>query len=593
MSLQITKNPRDSVSLEKQLLKHDSQAGAMLSFAVGAGFLAAAMLAIQAWILSSVVERVFIQNQTLVEVLPWLAVMLVLIIIRSASLWGETVLAQKSSSRIKSSLRQRISAQLFSAGPAQAQQERSGELTNVLVEGIETLDSYLTQFLPARYLAFTVTAFIFVLILFLDPWTTLILLLTGPFLILLLALIGGRAKAITERRFLELSWMSAFFLDILQGIDTLKMFGRSQEQAANIEDISRKFGATTMEVLRTAFQTSLVMEWAATAATAMVAVEVSLRLMNHSISLERGLAVLLLTPEFFIPLRQMALRYHSGTTGKAAAGRIFALLDKGLINDQAESQSKTKAFDLPDKFDIQLENISFAYEDGQRPALQNCSLHIPHGETTALVGPSGGGKTTVSHLILRFIDPQAGSIRLEGIDLIDLEPSLWRSQIAWVPQHPYLFNGTVEDNIRIAKPQATPDEIVLSARHANAHDFITALPQGYATPLGEHGARLSGGQAQRIAIARAYLKSAPFLILDEPTAHLDSTSEALIQEALFGLMHGRTVLIIAHRLSLASQADHITVLDRGSVVESGNHQTLLAQKGMYFKMVTAAQGRVD
>jgi ATP-binding cassette subfamily C protein CydD len=176
--------------------------------------------------------------------------------------------------------------------------------------------------------------------------------------------------------------------------------------------------------------------------------------------------------------------------------------------------------------------------------------------------------------------------------LIDLEPSLWRSQIAWVPQHPYLFHGTVEDNIRIAKPQATPDEIVLSARYANAHDFITALPQGYTTPLGEHGARLSGGQAQRIAIARAYLKSAPFLILDEPTAHLDSTSEALIQEALFGLMHGRTVLIIAHRLSLASQADQIAVLDRGSVVESGDHQTLLARKGMYFKMVTAAQGGV-
>jgi ABC-type multidrug transport system fused ATPase/permease subunit len=332
------------------------------------------------------------------------------------------------------------------------------------------------------------------------------------------------------------------------------------------------------------------MEWAATAATAMVAVEVSLRLMNQSISLERGLAVLLLTPEFFLPMRQMALRYHSGTAGKAAAGRIFAILDRPTISPQSESLIKTKNIIIPDKFDILLEDINFAYEEGQRPALRNCSFHIPYGKTTALVGPSGGGKTTISYLILRFIEPQSGNIRLAGTDLTEMEPALFRSQVAWVPQHPYLFNGTVEENIRIARPQASPDEIALAAQHANAHDFIIAMTLGYDTPLGERGTRLSGGQAQRIAIARAYLKNAPFLILDEPTAHLDPTSEALIQEGLQGLMHDRTVLVIAHRLRLASQADQIIVLAGGAVVESGNHQTLMAQDGLYSKMVNPSQG---
>jgi len=288
----------------------------------------------------------------------------------------------------------------------------------------------------------------------------------------------------------------------------------------------------------------------------------------------------------------MALRYHSGTAGKAAASRIFYVLDKELTTTQRKIPSVIKRINIPNSFTIKFEGVSFAYEDGQRPALQNCSLDIPFGKTTALVGPSGGGKSTVSHMLLRFIDPQAGRIYLDGHNFKDLEPSLWRTRIAWVPQHPYLFHGSVDDNIRIAKPQASPDEIVQSARYANAHDFILQLPNGYDTLLGEHGSRLSGGQAQRIAIARAYLKNAPFLILDEPTAHLDSTSEALIQEALTGLMRSRTVLLIAHRLNLASQADQIAVLDHGSVVESGNHQTLMAHAGIYFKMITAAQGSV-
>ena len=374
------------------------------------------------------------------------------------------------------------------------------------------------------------------------------LLFAGPMLLLLLALIGGQARAITERRFLELSWMSAFFLDVLQGIATLKMFGRSREQAANIEQISQHYGKTTMEVLATAFQTSLMMEWAATAATAMVALEASLRLMNGALPFDRALAVLLLTPEFFLPLRQMAIKYHAGATGKAAAGRIFAILDTPVPgNSKWANQQMGKAANQRSGRRLRSDASTFASMtwsshtrrrrggfagDGQRPALQGFSLTIPHGQTVALVGPTGAGKTTVASLLLRFLDPDAGRISVGGMPLDDIDRAMWRGQVAWVPQLPHLFHGTVADNIRLARPEAGMDAVIAAARAAHADEFIAALPRGYDTPLGEGGARLSGGQRQRLAIARAFLKDAPVLILDEATASLDAGSEALIRDAL-------------------------------------------------------------
>ena len=285
-------------------------------------------------------------------------------------------------------------------GPAYTRSERSGELVNAAVQGVEALDDYITQFLPARTLAGLLPAFVFLAVFLLDPWTSLVLLFAGPMLILLLALIGGQARAITQRRFVELSWMSAFFLDVLQGIATLKMFGRSKEQAANIEEISQHYGKTTMEVLATAFQTSLMMEWAATAATAMVALEASLRLMSGALPFDRALAVLLLTPEFFLPLRQMAIKYHAGATGKAAAERIYAILDTPLAGNQRISEwanqrmgeSAYQRVSGPvdrqatalDRFDIRFDDVRFVYP---APSAEGSS---DDGSGRTAGGPTGG-----------------------------------------------------------------------------------------------------------------------------------------------------------------------------------------------------------
>ncbi len=555
---------------------------------VAAGFFAAVCVVAQAYVLSDIVDRIFQKKQTLADVTALLGVLLALAFLRAFIIWCSDVLAQRSASRLKGSLRQKLTQQIFALGPAYTQSESSGELVNATVEGVEVLDEYITTFQPARLLAMLVPAFVLVVIFLLDPPTTLILLFTGPILVLLLAFIGGRVKEITEKRFLELSWMSAFFLDMLQGLATLKMFGRSREQIDNIRDISRHYGATTMEVLRIAFQTGLVLEWGGTVATALVAVEISLRLMSGFLPFNRALAVLIVTPEFFLPLRQLALKYHAGTAGKAAADRIFAILDTPI--KQARAPTTRSARSLPARSDIRFDHVSFAYDAGQRPALQDFSLHLPHGQTIALVGATGAGKSTMAQLLLRFIEPDRGSITIDGLPLDEIDLAAWRARVAWVPQQPHLFHGTIADNIRLARSDASEADVSAAAQAAQAHEFIRQLPQGYATPIGERGARLSGGQQQRLAIARAFLKDAPFLILDEATSHLDSVSEAAIQDALTRLMRGRTVLIIAHRLKLVYTADRVAVLDRGRVIEVGDPRALLTQGGPYQQIVASYEG---
>jgi ATP-binding cassette subfamily C protein CydD len=575
------------MSVDGQIARLDDGARRLRYVTVALGVLASALFMAMAWLLSETVDRVFLGHQGLGHVSPLLWSMLVLAILRAGMVWSGEVVAQRGASRVKVVLRARLTQQLFALGPARAREERSGELVNTLVEGVEMLDEYVTQYQPARLLASIVPVLLLLVILALDPWTGLVLLFAGPMLVLLLAMIGARTKDLSVRRFRELSWMSAHFLDMVQGLATLKMFGRSKEQAVTIDEISQHFARTTMNVLRTAFQTSLMLEWAAVAATAFVALEVSLRLMHGLIPFTTALLVLLLTPEFFLPLRQLALKYHAGTAGRAAAQRILDFLDTPSVSAlTASCPAAVEAHAVgPQRMDIDFSDVHFAYDGGQRPALRGFNLSIPHGQTVALVGPTGAGKSTVASLLLRFIEPTAGAISVAGAPLCSFDLTTWRSLVSWVSQHPHLFYGTIAENIRLARPVSTIEEIEAAARAAHADEFIRALPQGYDTPIHEGGTRLSGGQRQRIAIARAFLKDAPLLILDEATAHLDTETEALIQDALHLLMRGRTTLIIAHRLTMAYEADEIVVMDQGRVLESGTHRTLLATGSLYPTLV--------
>jgi thiol reductant ABC exporter CydD subunit len=585
--------PRRPPSAAARLLALEPSARAYLRAATACGFVAALLVVPFAFLLAATVARVFLGGADLAAVAPFLVAISLLAVARAAFIWAAEVLGQRASSSLRGTLRDALTDRLQRLGPTFASGERTGELVSVLTAGLEAIDAWVVTFQPARTLAVLVPVLVVLVVAVVDPLSAVVLVVTGPVLVLLLALIGGRAKQLTERRFLELRWMSAFFADMLRGIPTLKMFGRSKEQVENVAAIGRTYGDTTMEVLRTAFQTALVLEWGGAVATALVAVEVSLRLMAGQMPFEPALAVLILAPEFFLPLRQLAIRFHVGAAGNAAATRMLTILDAPAAGDDARATGD----DAPAAGDdatapapvsppaIRLEGVHVAYEHGRRPALRGLDLDVPAGRTVALVGETGAGKSTVASLLLRFLESDAGAVTVDGVPLASIDVDAWRRSVAWVPQAPYLFAGTIAENVRLARPGATDAEVEAAAREAGAHEFVRALPLGYATPLGEDGARLSGGEQQRIALARAFLRDAPFVILDEVTSHLDPVSEGAITRAVERLARRRTVLVISHRLRLAAMADTVVVLAGGRAVEAGPPAELLVRAGPYRRLV--------
>jgi ATP-binding cassette subfamily C protein CydD len=527
-----------------------------LSFGATACWIAFALL------LSAVVDRVFLDGESLGSVSSVLAAMIAVVLVRGGVLWVSEVIAQRAAENVKASLRERLAAKLVALGPTYTRAERTGELVHTVGEGVEGLDGYITRFRPARVLAAAVPVVVGLVVLAIDPWTVTILLVTGPFLVLLLGLIGRRVRDQTRRRERELGWMSAHFLDVLRGLTTLKLFGRSTEQADTIAAVGRRYGSATMDVLRTAFQTTLVLEWGATAATALVAIEASVRLMDGKLAFGRALAVLLLAPEFFAPIRRLSAEYHAGRAGAAAASRVYEILD-----ERGRVAAPVAGSELPSRFDVRFEDVRVAFDGGARVALDECAFEIPDGSAVALVGPTGAGKTTVANVLLRFVEPDAGRVVVGGVSLADVDPAPWRTLVAHVPQHPYLFQGSVADNLRLARPTASDAELIAAATAANAHGFVSRMPNGYDTRVGEAGALLSGGERQRLAIARAFLRDAPLLILDEPTANLDEDSGEVVLDALRALARSRTVLLISHRPEPVLLADRVVSLASGRVVD--------------------------
>ncbi len=605
---------------ERRLLAYDRGAGARLWLAIAAGIAAVAAVVLGAVLMSEVVASVFLDGKDLAAAACLVVALALLAAVRAILLWGHDVLAQGASTRLRRRLRSDLTSRLFALGPGYTSAERTGELATVLTSGLDDIDVYVAAFQPARVLAVAAPLLVLAVVLVLDPPTAVVLIATGPVLVLLLGMIGSRTGSLSERRFAELRWMSAFFLDLLSGMATLKMFGRSAEQVGSIRAVSRRFGETTMEVLRTAFQTALVLEWGAAVAMAVVAVEVSLRLMDGTIPFQRALAVLIVCPEFFLPLRQLAVRYHTGSAGRTAAARVFAILDTpaaasadrparavttgavaaGAVAEDSVAQDTagrpaSSGLGGPARTapTIVFERVAFTYTDRSAAAIDDLTFTIPARARTALVGTTGAGKTTIVKLLLRFAAPDAGTILVDGHDLADINVASWRAAIGWVPQTPHLFHGTVADNLRLGRPDAMPDELERAARDAGAHEFIVTLPGGYDAPVGEDGLRLSGGQRQRLALARAILRDAPVLLLDEPTAHLDRRGEAMVAETLERLAHDRTVLIVTHRASLASTADAAVVLQHGRIVEAGAPATLLTSGGAFAALMAAGDDTGD
>jgi ATP-binding cassette subfamily C protein CydD len=572
------------MNLDQRLLKLASNLPFSLFIAIFFGFLSGICLILQAYMLSKIIHAVFLLHETLDGVYTLLVCFLGLALLRASFSWISDVSAQKLASRIKEDLRHRLLNHIFSIGPSFTRKERTGELVSVIFEAVEALDAYFSQYLPKLALAALIPLSFLFFIYPLDITTALVLTFTAPLIPFFMILIGSVTTTLTQRQWRILSRLSAQFLDILQGLTTLKIFGRSREQVKLIAEISEDFRQSTMNILRVAFLSALVLEMVATISTAIVAVEIGLRLLYGRMSFDHALFALLLAPEFYLPLRSLGIRFHIGAAGVTAAKRIFDIL---------ETKAPThKSFQRPTLAKIPtitFRDVHYQYENREVTAVQRVSFVLHPGKRVAIVGPSGSGKSTIADLLLGFTHPSQGEILIDGQPLETIELSFWRSFLTWVPQNPYLFDGTIQENIQIADPNASLSEVQRAAELAQADTFIQALPKGYETQVGERGQRLSGGQVQRLALARAFLKDAPIVILDEATANLDPENEALIRKAIDQLMTDRSTLLIAHRLGMVIEADQIMVMREGRIVEAGTHNQLVEQEALYAKMIRAYQ----
>jgi ATP-binding cassette subfamily C protein CydD len=569
-------------AITKTLKQWQRHAGVWLNIAVALGFTAGLALIAQAWLLAQTLNAVLFKQASLSEVWPWLGGLLLLFLLRAALLWLSEQVAFQAATQVKLAVRQQLYAKVQRLGAAWLTNERSGDVVNSLSDGVEALEAYYARYTPAMLLMALVPLSILAVVFYFDVWSGLIMLLTAPLIPFFMILIGKGTEKRNQQQWRQLARMSAHFLDVIQGLTTLKLFNASQRETHVIAEVSEQYRQSTMFVLRVAFLSSFALEFLSTVSIALVAVFIGFRLFWGEMNFLSGFFVLLLTPEFYLPLRNMGTQYHARLQAIGAAERMVEILETPETATPPEGSLQA----LPALFPLQFKQVDVVYNDG-RQALNGFDLTIKAGQSIALIGASGAGKTTVLNLLLGFIQPTQGQILLGETDLATVPLAHWRKQIAWLPQQAHLFPGSVADNIRLGSAQTSLAAVQQAAQQAYAHDFIQALPHGYDTLIGEGGQGLSGGQIQRIALARVFLKDAPLVILDEATAHLDQQSEQWIQQAIQTLAQTRTVIMIAHRLHTIEQADLIVLMQQGQVVATGTHAQLVNSSAAYQQMLQA------
>ena len=568
--------------MDPRLLRYARAARGYLVVTVALGLAGTALILAQAGLLAHALATAA-RGEVAGALAGTLIALLIVVLMRAAVSYGGEVTALRAAATVKSQLRSALTARALRLGPGWLGGQRAGEIATLSTRGLDGLDSYFARYLPQLVLGVLVPIAVLARVAAADWISAVVIAVTLPLIPVFAVLVGWHTKAQTRRQWRLLAILGGHFLDVVEGLPTLKVFGRARAQEAVIAKVTDDYRRTTMATLRVAFLSALVLELAAAVATALVAVEVGLRLLYGHLGYETALLVLLLTPEAFLPLRAVGAQFHASMEGAAAAGRAFEILDTPVPDGPTgraapptvtaaaptvTAAAPTVTADLR-VAEIRLSGITVIYPDRPRPALDGVSLTIAPGERIVLTGPSGAGKSTLLALLLRFVTPAAGTIEAGGADLAATDLEQWRRQIAWVPQQPYLFSGSAADNIALGQPGASRGAVGRAARLAGAAEFIDSLPSGYDTPLGERGLRLSAGQRQRIALARAFLRDAPLLLLDEPTAHLDPAGARLVASALDTELADRTVILISHGRGWSGGAGGRALnLDHGTLVAS-------------------------
>ncbi|MET8414899.1 thiol reductant ABC exporter subunit CydD [Streptomyces sp. NPDC005134] len=545
--------------IDPRLLRYARATRLFLAAVVALGVVGAALVITQAVLIADVVVGGFEDGLTVPGLRTPLILLVAVALGRGLVSWLTELAAYRASAAVKSELRGRLLDRAAALGPDWLSGQRTGSLVALATRGVDALDDYFARYLPQLGLAVVVPVAVLARIVTEDWVSAAIIVVTLPLIPLFMILIGWATQSRMDRQWQLLSRLSGHFLDVVAGLPTLKVFGRAKAQAESIRTITSQYRRATLRTLRIAFLSSFALELLATLSVALVAVTIGMRLVHGELDLYTGLVVLILAPEAYLPIRQVGAQYHAAAEGLSAAEEIFAILE-------TEPRAGGTA-DVPPSLRLELERVTVRHEGRAEPSLDGASLVVDEGETVALVGPSGVGKSTLLNVVLGFAAPDEGRIRVGGVDLATLTPERWRERIAWVPQRPQLFAGTIAENVRLARPDADDSAVTAALRDAGAYDFVAELPDGAQTLLGEDGAGLSAGQRQRLALARAFLADRPLLLLDEPTASLDGETEAGIVEAVRRLAAGRTVLLVVHRPALLSIADRVVVLEPGAAPE--------------------------
>jgi thiol reductant ABC exporter CydD subunit len=540
---------------DSRLLRWGRRTRVYLTASVALGSVRALLVVAQAWLLATVVAGAFIDGKDLTRLGRPLEVLLAVVLLRAVVMWYSDLTADRCSAAVKSELRAALVRRSAVARLERSDAASSGDVVTLAVGGIDALDGYFARYLPQLFLAVIVPVTILISVATVDWVSAAIMAVTLPLIPIFMALIGIATRAHSDRQFRTLQILSGHFLDVVAGLATLKIFGRSRAQARTVGEVTDSYRRTTMATLRLTFLSSLVLELLASVSVAMVAVAIGLRLLAGHLDLRSSLFVLVLAPEAYLPLRQVGAEFHASAEGLSAAEKVFEILDRPLPRPGTIASCPD-----PSRTGLTVEALRVVYPGRDVPALDGVTLAVAPGEVVAIAGPSGCGKSTLLAAVLGMVDADGGAIRVGGTDLATLDPDAWRRQIAWVPQHPHLFAGTIADNIRLGHRGASVTRVGRAVADAGLSDLVRRLPRGLDTVLGERGAGLSAGERQRVALARAFLRDAPLLLLDEPTANLDGETETEVLQAVQRLSAGRTAVLVAHRPALLAMADRVVDL---------------------------------
>ena len=546
--------------LDRRLLGRTKAVRRLLVLDVTLGIASAVLIVVQAVLLARVVAGSF-DGAPPGSMSVDIAVLAVTFGIRGILGWGAEVAGRHAASTVMSELRSALTARRLRTQPSAADGVQSGEIAAATVQGVDGLEAYFGRYLPQLVLSCAVPPIILVWVATIDLVSAAIMLLTLPLVPVFMWLIGRYTEQRTVERWQALRLLSVHFLDVVQGLPALRAYNRT-DIAGEIESVGERYRRATMSTLRISFLSGSVLELAATLGVALVAVTAGVRLVGGGLGFQAALTVLVLAPELYIPLRSVGVQFHASADGLAVADRLLALVEQPPALRGRGTRTPPSPADAP----VRMEHVSFGYPSRDVLVLDGFDLELFPGETVALVGRSGAGKSTVASLLLRFSDPVAGQITVGPVDIEHCWPGAWREFIAWVPQRPTIFRGSVAENIRIGNPSASDREVRRAAGRAAADEFIEGLAEGYSTLVGDGGRDLSAGERRRIGLARAFLRTAPLVILDEPTADLDPVNAILVGDAVTRLRQGSTVLLIGHRPELIRQADRCVLLENGRAV---------------------------